>query len=319
LSATAPRRKKSAALDSFAPQRRTERDLARELDREIAGVSVTPELFEKFQRLIHEEAGIWLGEAKSALLCGRLSRRLRALQIPTLDRYYEIVVDPYQYEERVAMIDAITTNETRFFRDPRHFEILEARAIPRWRAEAQQGIRSKTVRIWSAGCSSGEEPYSLAMLLARHLPVEQGWNATVLATDISTRVLAHARQGIYGIAKSSDIPAPLLKDYMLKGIDRQDGQMKVMPEIQAMVDFHKLNLIHGPYPPEAHFDAVFCRNVLIYFDLQAKQKAVEHLTRCLAPSGLFFVGQAENLATVNSSFRTLAGAVYVRDGEQSGY
>lgn len=294
-------------------------DVGREIEREIAGVTVTPDLFQKFQRLIHEEVGIWLGDGKSALLCGRLSRRLRVLQIGTLDQYYDIVTDPYQYPERVAMIDAITTNETRFFRDPRHFEFLEARAIPRWRAEAQQGIRSRTVRVWSAGCSSGEEPYSLAMLLARHLPNDQGWSATILATDISTRMLAHARNGVYSITKSGDIPAPLLKDYMLKGIGQQDGQMKVMPEIQAMVDFQKLNLIQGPFPPEAHFDAIFCRNVLIYFDLQSKQRSVEQLTRCLAPNGLFFVGQAENLATVNSRFRSLVPAVYVREGEHSGF
>jgi chemotaxis protein methyltransferase CheR len=148
---------------------------------------------------------------------------------------------------------------------------------------------------------------------------EPGWNATILATDISTRMLAQARTGIYSITKSSDIPEPLLKDYMLKGIAKQEGQMKVMPEIQAVVDFQKLNLIQGPYPPEGHFDVIFCRNVLIYFDLQSKQKAVEHLTRCLARNGLLFVGQAENLSSVNSQLRSLVPAVYVRAGEHSGF
>jgi chemotaxis protein methyltransferase CheR len=137
LPATAPRRKKSAlSLESA--------DLAPE----IAGLSVTPELFLKFQRLIHHESGIWLGDSKSALLCGRLSRRLRALQIPTLDHYYDLVTDPYQHEERVLMIDAITTNETRFFRDPRHFEFLEARAIPRWRAEAPAALPERNRIPW---------------------------------------------------------------------------------------------------------------------------------------------------------------------------
>lgn len=217
------------------------------------------------------------------------------------------------------MIDAITTNETRFFREPRQFEFLEQRAIPRWRAEAEHGLRPKTIRIWSAGCSSGEEPYSLAMLLARHLLAEQGWNTTILATDISTRMLAQARTGIYSIAKSGDIPEPLLKDCMLKGIVKQEGQMKVMPEIQTIVDFQKLNLTHGPYPPAGHFDVIFCRNVLIYFDLHSKQKVVEHLTRCLGRSGLLFVGQAENLSSVNSQLRSLVPAVYAREGEQSGF
>lgn len=307
MPAGAPRRKKLALAD-----------LA-ESTREIAGLSITPELFDKFQSLIHEEAGIWLNDSKSALLCGRLSRRLRALQISTLDEYYKFVIDPQQEAERVAMIDAITTNETRFFRDPRHFEFLESRAIPRWRADAQQGVREKTIRLWSAGCSSGEEPYSMAMLLARHLPAEQGWNTSILATDISTRMLAHARAGIYSITKSSDIPEPLLKDYMLKGTGSQDGQMKVMPEIQGIIDFERLNLVQGPFPPEAHFDAIFCRNVLIYFDPPSKQRTVERLTRCLARNGLLFVGQAENLASVKSSFRSLVPAVYAREGEHSGF
>ena len=308
MSATAARRKKSASFtapDAWA--------------REMAGVSVTQSLFTKFQKLIHEETGIWLGESKTALLCGRLSRRLRAQGIQTLDQYYDFVTRPDQDEERVSMIDAITTNETRFFRDPRHFEFLEQRAIPRWRAEAQQGQRSKTIRLWSAGCSSGEEPYSLAMLLARHLPAEQGWDVTILATDLSTRMLAQARLGIYSITKSSDIPEPLLKDYMLKGTGKQEGQMKVMPEVRAMVDFEKLNLIHGPYPSGKHFDVILCRNVLIYFDPQSKQKAVEHLTRCLCRNGLFLVGQAENLSSMNLNLHSLAPAVYARHGEHSGF
>jgi chemotaxis protein methyltransferase CheR len=280
---------------------------------------VTPALFGKFQRLIHEETGIWLGDSKSALLCGRLSRRLRVLGFSTLDQYYDFVTHPHRHEERVLMVDAITTNETRFFRDPRHFEFLETRAIPRWRSDVERGLRQRSVRIWSAGCSSGEEPYSLAMLLARHLPSQQGWNVTILATDVSTRMLAHARVGIYNIAKAGDIPEPLLKDYMLKGIDKQEGLMKVMPEIQAMVDFQSLNLYQGPCPPDSHFDVIFCRNVLIYFDLQSKQKVVEHLTRCLARNGLLFVGQAENLSTMDSQLRSLIPAVYTREGEKGGF
>jgi chemotaxis protein methyltransferase CheR len=286
---------------------------------DAAGFSVTPTLFAKYQRLIYQETGIWLGDSKTALLCGRLSRRLRARQISSLDHYYDLVMQPEEHAERASMIDAITTNETRFFREPKHFEFLEQRLIPHWHAEAQQGSRPRNLRIWSAGCSSGEEPYSLAMLLARHLPGNQGWSVNILATDISTRVLAHARIGVYSVTKSGDLPAPLLKDFMLKGIAKQEGQMKVMPEIQAMVDFQNLNLAHGPYPPEDHFDVIFCRNVLIYFDLQSKQKTVEHLTRCLARNGLLFVGQAENLSSLNSPLRSLAPAVYARAGEQNGF
>ena len=298
MSATAPRLKRAkTSPDAVLPQ-------------ETAEVSVSPALFGKFQRLIHQETGIWLGDSKTALLCGRLSRRLRALGLPSLDQYYDLVTQPDQQGERVAMIDAITTNETRFFRDPRHFEFLEQRVIPRWRAESR-----KTIRLWSAGCSSGEEPYSLAMLLARHLPRDQGWNVTILATDISTRMLERARLGIYSLTRSGDIPQPLLKDWMLKGFAKYEGQMRVIPEIQAMVDFERSNLAQGPYPPEGHFDVIFCRNVLIYFDPQSKQRAIERLTRCLARNGFLFVGQAENLSSVNSQLKSLAPAVYARTGE----
>ena len=308
MSGTSPRRKKSQpALDPTASQG------------ESGSLSVTPELYLKFQRLIHQESGIWLGDSRAALLCGRLSRRLRKLKLSSLEQYYELVLDPDQHEERIAMIDAMTTNETRFFRDPRHFEFLEARAIPRWRSDAQQGLRSKKMRLWSAGCSSGEEPYSLAMLLARHLPAEQGWDVTILATDLSTRMLAHARTGIYSITKAVDIPEPLLKDYMLKGIEKQSGQMKAMPQIQDMVEFRKLNLNRDPFPQDGLFDAILCRNVLIYFDAPSRQKTLERLIRCLARTGILFLGQAENLSSFTPRLRSLVPAAYARDGEHSGY
>lgn len=252
-----------------------------------------------------------------ALLCGRLSRRLRARAVPTLERYYKLVMQLDQLEERAAMIDAITTNETRFFREPKQFEYLEQHVIPRWKAEAQQGLRSKTIRLWSAGCSSGEEPYSLAMLISTHLGVGQGWNATILATDISTRMLDRARLGIYRIEKSVEIAESFLKSCMLKGIADQDGHMKVMPEIQRMVDFQNLNLIRDPYPAGVRFDAIFCRNVLIYFDPMSKNKIVERLTGCLQPGGLLFLGQAETLSGVNSKLRTLGPSVSARSGDES--
>lgn len=308
MSATSPRLKKSApSIDAAAWQP------------ENSGFSVTPELYLKFQRLIHQESGIWLGDSKVALLCGRLSHRLRTRKMCSLDQYYDLVMEPDQGEERLAMIDAITTNETRFFRDPRHFEFLEARVIPRWRSEARQGLRRKQIHLWSAGCSSGEEPYSLAMLLSRHLPAEQGWKVSILATDISTRMLAQARTGNYSIAKAVDIPTPLLKDCMLKGIDQQSGQMKVMREIREMVDFQKLNLHHDPFPQDGLFHAILCRNVLIYFDVQSRQRTVECLTRCLAQNGILFVGQAENLSSFTPRLRTLVPAAYARDGEHRGY
>jgi chemotaxis protein methyltransferase CheR len=277
---------------------------------QLPHLSVTPVLFEKFQTLIYDEAGIWLGNAKTALLCGRLFRRLRALEIPSLEIYFDCVSQPDQHEERARMIDAITTNETRFFREPRHFEFLTQTVFPLWRADGDRGLRPKRVRIWSAGCSSGEEPYSVAMLLERHLPAREGWDVRLLATDISNRVLEKARKGVYSIAKASELPQDILHDFVLRGIAERQGEMKVKVEIQQMVDFERLNLNQESNPPESPFDIIFCRNVLIYFDAASKSRVVANLSRHLVANGFLFVGHAENLSSISSDLRSLEPTIY---------
>jgi chemotaxis protein methyltransferase CheR len=275
-------------------------------------LSVSPALFQKFQKLIYAETGIWLGSSKTALLCGRLFRRLRALEITSLQSYYECVVQPDQHEERARMIDAITTNETRFYREPRQFEFLVQRVFPRWQTDAERGLRSKKLRIWSAGCSSGEEPYTVAMLLAKHLPEEQGWDVRLLATDISNRVLEKARKGIYPIARSAEIPKDLLHRFILRGMAERQSDMKVKVEIQQMVDFRKLNLDQESDLSEGPFDAILCRNVLIYFDAASKQRAVTNLTRHLVANGLLFVGHAENLHSLFPQLQSLEPTIYMK-------
>ena len=277
-------------------------------------LSVSPALFEKFQKLIYAETGIWLGSSKTALLCGRLFRRLRTLEINSLQSYYECVSQADQHEERARMIDAITTNETRFYREPRQFEFLVQRVFPHWQADAERGLRPRRVKIWSAGCSSGEEPYTMAMLLARHLPAEQGWDTRILATDISTRVLEKARKGIYPIARSTEIPKDLLHAFMLRGLAERQGEMKVKVEIQQMIDFQRLNLDRESDLVEGPFDAIFCRNVLIYFDAASKQRVVTSLIRHLMANGLLFVGHAENLTTVFPQLRSLEPTIYTKTG-----
>jgi chemotaxis protein methyltransferase CheR len=277
-------------------------------------LSVSPALFEKFQKLIYTETGIWLGSSKTALLCGRLFRRLRTLEITSLQNYYEFVSQPEQHEERARMIDAITTNETRFFREPRQFEFLVQRVFPRWHADAERGLRPKRVNIWSAGCSSGEEPYTVAMLLAKHLPAEQGWDARILATDISNRVLEKARKGIYSITRSTELPKDLLHTFMLRGIAERRGEMKVKVEIQRMVEFRRLNLDQESDRVEGPFNAIFCRNVLIYFDAASKQRVVTSLVRHLVANGILFVGHAENLTAVSPELRSLEPTIYTRAG-----
>jgi chemotaxis protein methyltransferase CheR len=279
-------------------------------------LTVSPALFQKFQKLIYAETGIWLGSSKTALLCGRLFRRLRELNLTSLKVYYERVSQPDQEEERARMIDAITTNETRFFREPRQFDFLSRIVFPRWRAEAERGARPKRVRIWSAGCSSGEEPYTLAMLLARDLPMESGWNARVLATDISNRVLEKARKGIYPITRSEELPKDLRRAYMLRGDADRLGEMKVRVETQQMIDFQRLNLYDDSAFIEGPFDAIFCRNVLIYFDAASKQRVVANLLRHLIINGLLFVGHAENLNSITNQLRSLEPTIYIKGGEK---
>ena len=275
-----------------------------------AQLSVTPELFRKFQKLVYTETGIWLGPSKTALLCGRLYRRLKALGIRSLELYYERVSAVDGRDELARMIDAITTNETRFFREPKQFDFLVEQAFPRWQRDAAEGRRSKRVRIWSAGCSSGEEPYSMAMLLAKHLPADDGWDVRLLATDISNRVLERARKGIYDLDRSTDIPKDLLRRFMLQGANDCQGQMKVQVGIQQMVEFCHLNLSQQPYVVQGPYDVILCRNVLIYFDAAAKQKVVANLVGHLSAGGFLFVGHAENLTNLSPQLRSVEPSIY---------
>jgi chemotaxis protein methyltransferase CheR len=275
-------------------------------------LSVSPALFQKFQKLIYAETGIWLGGAKTALLCGRLFRRLRALQMDSLESYYECVSAPEAEEERARMIDAITTNETRFFREPKQFDFLAQKVLPQWQREAESGLRPRRLRIWSAGCSSGEEPYTIAMLVAGHLPAEAGWDVRILATDISNRVLEKATKGVYPINRLSELPPDLLHAFMLRGVAERQGEMKVKVEIQQMITFQRLNLDRESDLVEGPFDAIFCRNVLIYFDAASKHRVITNLYGRLSPSGLLFVGHAENLSSMSLQLRCIEPSIYLK-------
>ncbi len=268
-------------------------------------------LFSKFQRLIYNEAGIWLAAHKHALLTGRLARRLRLLGLGSMQEYYQLVTQPDQQHERAVMIDCITTNETHFFREPRHFQFLEREIFPKWEQEAACGERLPRLRVWSAGCSTGEEPYSLAMLLLKHFPEAKGWDLEVLGTDISTRVLEKARSAMYPIEKSKDIPAEYLHAYMLKGKGDHKGVMTVTPELHRVVRFARINLHADSYPVVGSFDLIFCRNVLIYFDQESKMKVIDGILRHLAPSGLLFVGHSEHLGAIAPNLKTIAPTIHV--------
>jgi len=272
--------------------------------------TLAPGLFSKFQQLIYRDSGIWLGSHKHALLTGRLARRLRLLGLGSMQEYYQLVIQPDQLHERAVMLDCITTNETHFFREPRHFDFLERHIFPKWQQDAATQQRSMRLRIWSAGCSSGEEPYSLAMLLLKHFPVDKGWELEVLATDISTRVLEKAREAIYPLEKAKEIPAEYLRAYMLKGKGERKGVMKASPDLHRVVRFARVNLHADSYPILGSFDLIFCRNVLIYFDQESKIKVIAGILRHLSPSGLLFVGHSEHLGQIAPNLKTVAPTIH---------
>lgn len=276
---------------------------------ESAPKTISEKEFLKFQGLIYKEAGIWLSTAKIALLVGRLSKRLRQLDLRTFGEYYEIVLE--DAEERTKMLDAISTNETHFFREPAHFELLQTRIFPRWEEEEAAGLRSRKIRVWSAGCSTGQEPYSLGMVLLERFPATAGWEIEIVATDLSTRVLEIARNAIWDFAKASEIPDKYLEAFMLRGIGDQKGKIKAAPEIRSLVSFQRLNLNEEGYPVQGPFDLIFCRNVLIYFDIPTREKIVRRLLRHLSPEGYFFVGHAESLHNMTDLIRSVIPTVYV--------
>jgi chemotaxis protein methyltransferase CheR len=273
--------------------------------------TVTDADFELFQRMIEKETGIYLAPAKKTLLIGRLSRRLRDLGLPTLHKYYKRVqADP---AEHTHMVDCISTNETQFFREPLHFEFMERQIIPRWKEQADAGERPRRIRVWSAGCSTGEEPYSIAMTLLHHFPPSAGWQVEILATDISTRVLARARAGIWPVEKAAQIPTHYLKSFMLRGTGSQQGKMKAGPEIRDVIRFEYLNLLdQASLPHPAPYDLVLCRNVLIYFQPEKKLQVVRGLLSHLTTDGFLFVGHSESLNHLTDCVRSIVPTVYVQ-------
>ncbi len=265
-------------------------------------------VFQGYQRLIYREAGIYLGPTKKALLMGRLSRRLRELGCASFSAYLELVEE--DQAERLRLLDAICTHETRFFREPRHFEFLEQEVLPRWRAQGHSGTGVRKVRVWSAGCSTGEEAFTTAMVLRLHLPAEEGWQIEIVATDLSTRILERARQTLWSVERAQEIPTRYLKAFMLRGTGSQEGKMKAGPELRTLVRFQRLNLNEERFPDLGRFDLLFCRNVFIYFDAASKTRALDRLLDHLSPQGFLFVGHAESLGGLTQRLKLVQSTIY---------
>jgi chemotaxis protein methyltransferase CheR len=260
---------------------------------------ITDTEFAQFQRLIHQIAGISLSDAKKVLLVGRLGKRLKHFGFRTFSQYYRLIADSNQANELQTAVDLLTTNETYFFREPKHFEFLATTA-------AGSRDRDTPFRVWSAASSSGEEAYSMAMVLAETLG-DRPWD--VVGTDISTQVLARAERGQYPLDRATGIPAPMLKRYCLKGTAEQDGTLLVRRELRQRVRFLHSNLLN-PVCGIGQFDVIFLRNVMIYFDDPTKRRVVAALMSYLKPDGYFIVGHSETLNGLTSELTPAQPTIY---------
>jgi chemotaxis protein methyltransferase CheR len=269
-----------------------------------AGSTITDVEFKRLRGLFHRASGIWLADTKKVLVCGRLAKRLRALGLRCYRDYLDLIERPDQAAERQTAVDLLTTNETHFFREPRHFELLRQEL-------ARDRSASRAWRVWSAACSTGEEPYSLAMTFMESLGEHRAWS--VHATDLSTQVLAQARQGLFGAQRVSEIPRALAQRYCLEGFDEYTGQYLIDRSLRQRVSFGQVNLME-PLPPMEPFDVVFLRNVLIYFDQAAKRQIVEAVAQRLRPGGLLFIGHSETLGGVTDVLDQVVPTVYRRPG-----
>lgn len=269
---------------------------------------ISDEEFARFRTLIYRDAGIHLSAQKKALLTCRLMRRLKDLGLPSFTAYYRRVLE--DGEERVRMLDRISTNETHFFREPRQFEFLDQGVFPEWEHQAAAGKRPRRIRAWSAGCSTGEEPYTLAMSLLARFPPASGWDIEILATDISSRALDKAREAVWPLDKANEIPRRHLRAFMLQGTGPQEGKIKAGPEIRALVRFERANLNEAAGPESGLFDLILCRNVLIYFDEASRRRALARILAHLAPSGYLLVGHAESIVNLKLGVRLVAPLIY---------
>jgi chemotaxis protein methyltransferase CheR len=265
----------------------------------------TPRDFDKVRRLIHAHAGIALGECKSELVYSRLARRVRTLGHADFASYIALLEDD-AHPEWEFFVNALTTNQTDFFREAHHFPILVAHLA---------NVTDRPARVWSAASSTGEEPYSIAMALAEargtlQPPVE------IQASDLDTGVLAAARKAVYAADKVANLESARLKRFFLKGVGAREGSVRVRREIAQLVTFRQLNLRDAAWDMKGPFDAIFCRNVLIYFDKPTQREVLARLAERLADDGLFFAGHSESLLHVADLFEPCGRTVYRKAGRK---
>jgi chemotaxis protein methyltransferase CheR len=267
---------------------------------------LTDSEFDRLRTLLRELPGIALADSKKELVYGRLARRLRKLRLKSFGEYCAMV-EAGDGAELQELTNAMTTNLTSFFRENYHFEQLAAEALPylaRYRAATRR------VRLWSAGCSTGEEPYSMAMVVREARPLFAGWDVRLLATDIDSKVVETAAAGIYSAERLKGIDSQRLTRWF-KSHDAAAQQYQVADELRSLLTFRQLNLLHA-WPVKGPFDVVFCRNVTIYFDKETQRQLFERLAKLQEPGAWLFIGHSENLFNVTQSYKSVGRTVYRR-------
>ena len=259
-------------------------------------------VFNRFRELIHRQSGISLSDEKRALLENRIARRLRALNISSEREYLEVVELDATGEELVELVDAVTTNVTAFYREPAHFRFLEQWA-------RSEGVSRQRIRFWCAASSSGEEPYTIAMTVAENLDLARH-DFRLLATDICTGVLRTAARARYQQRQLKDVPPGILPKYFRRVETDTERNFEVVPLIRNLVAFRKLNLAEVPFGLKPGLDMIFCRNVMIYFDLTLRARLIRHFHELLAPGGYLVIGHSENLLGIEHSFQSVQTGVY---------
>jgi chemotaxis protein methyltransferase CheR len=260
--------------------------------------------FDFFRDLAKAQAGITLPDYKRNMVYRRVSRRLTALKLKDFGSYQEFLLAPKNVAEIEFFVNALTTNKTEFFRENHHFEHLAEVVLP---GLVKRQDTSRKLRIWSAGCSSGQEPYSIAMTLAESLTDLARWDAKILATDIDTAMIEHGRRGIYPATEILPVPLPLREKY----IDMQANSGRMSAALRGLITFNQLNL-HGPWPMKGKFDVILCRNVIIYFDKPSQCELFDRFANLMADGAYLYIGHSESLYKVTERFRSIGQSIYQR-------
>lgn len=268
--------------------------------------SFTDKDFSKIQKLVSQHTGIVLSEAKRDMVYSRLARRLRKLDLRDFRDYCQIVENETDAEELTHFTNAITTNLTSFFREPHHFQYLKTKLLP---PLMQRNAETQRLRIWSAGCSTGEEPYSLAMAIRDVIPENSNWDIKILATDLDSNVLDTGSQGVYGEERVKGLDKSVLRKWFMRGRNGMGGCVRVSPALQDMISFKQLNLMNE-WPMKGPFDFIFCRNVVIYFDKPTQSVLFNRYADLLIENGHLFLGHSETMFKVCNRFDLIGNTIY---------